>query len=95
MIFTDLAARKEARVLGLQSQLRRSVVSIPSNIAEGYGRKHHMDTVQFFYIAQGSAYELENDLSFIDEPELAFLLDKLSKVRLAGLVNHQKSQISN
>ncbi|MDB5136041.1 MAG: four helix bundle protein [Mucilaginibacter sp.] len=86
---------------GLQSQIKRCVVSIPSNIAEGCGRNHRKDSMQFFYIARGSAYELETqlylayDLGFTDELTLKLLLDKLLRVRvlLAGLIKYQKSQI--
>lgn len=118
MIYTDLDAWKEARLLvklvynalatfpkeeifGLQSQIKRSVISIPSNIAEGSGRNHKKDTLQFFYIARGSAYELETqlylsfDLGFIDNGLLNSLLNQLEKVRklLAGLINYYKSQL--
>ncbi len=47
---------------GLTLQIRRSAISIPSNIAEGIGRNHTKDTLQFLYIARGSAYELETQL---------------------------------
>ena len=40
---------------GLTSQLRRSVQSIPANIAEGYGRYYYTETVRFCYIARGSS----------------------------------------
>ena len=57
---------------GLTSQIRRSVVSIPSNIAEGYGRKTTADYIRMLYIAYGSICELETqmllagDLEFIE-----------------------------
>jgi four helix bundle protein len=44
---------------GLVSQLRRAAVSIPTNIAEGYGRETSGSFVQFLRIAQGSAKEVE------------------------------------
>ncbi|GAF73329.1 unnamed protein product, partial [marine sediment metagenome] len=44
---------------GLTSQMRRSAVSIPSNIAEGFRRYHNKEYKQFLYIALGSCAELE------------------------------------
>jgi len=58
---------------GLSQQLRRAAVSIPSNIAEGYGRKHKAEYNQFLSIAYGSLLELETqfllakDLNYIIE----------------------------
>lgn len=47
---------------GLSSQLRRAVVSISSNIAEGCGRRTDRDMIQFLYIALGSVNEVESQL---------------------------------
>jgi len=61
---------------GLTSQIRRSAVSIPSNIAEGYGRKTTLDYIRMLYISYGSVCELETqillagDLGFIEKGEL-------------------------
>ena len=50
---------------GLTSQIRRAAVSIPSNIAEGYGRNQTGNFIQFLRIAQGSARELETQLLLV------------------------------
>jgi len=45
-------------VFGLTAQLRRSAASVPTNIAEGCGRFHTRDFLQFLFIARGSLFEL-------------------------------------
>ena len=61
---------------GLTSQIRRSAVSIPSNIAKGYGKKTTLDYIRMLYISYDSVCELETqillteDLGFIDKSEL-------------------------
>ena len=57
---TDKFPQKE--MFGLISQMRRSVVSITSNVAEGFSRNTNKDKYQFYSIAQGSLTELQNQL---------------------------------
>ena len=55
---------------GMAAQIRRAAVSIPANIAEGYGRDQTGSFVQFLKIAQGSARELETHLILAKESDL-------------------------
>lgn len=52
---------------GLISQINRSVISIPSNIAEGSGRTSEKELIYFLNIAISSSYELETQLILINE----------------------------
>ena len=52
----------KSEVFGLGDQLRRAVVSIPSNIAEGNGRTSPKELVHFLSIARGSVYEVVTQL---------------------------------
>lgn len=66
---TALFPRDE--LYGIVSQMRRAVVSIPSNIAEGFGRKTNKDTGQLFIVAYASALELETQLLLAQDIHLA------------------------
>lgn len=55
----------KSEMFGLTSQMRRSSVSIPSNIAEGSRRKTTKDKAQFLHIAFGSGSELETQVEII------------------------------
>lgn len=48
---------------GLVMQMRRAAVSVPSNIAEGYGRHHRPEYIQHLYISRASLMELETQLT--------------------------------
>jgi len=67
---------------GLSQQMRKAAVSIPSNIAEGYGRIHKAEYKQFLSVAYGSLSELETqyllsiDLKYISKSEI---VEKLLK----------------
>ncbi|SEA10817.1 four helix bundle protein [Desulfuromusa kysingii] len=62
---------------GLTSQIRRSVVSIPSNIAEGSSRGGRKDFIQFLMIARGSAAELETQIMLALKIDYVSDIDKI------------------
>jgi len=61
-IYTLTKNLPKEELYGLTSQMRRSAVSIPSNIAEGFRRYHNKEYKQFLYIAMGSCAELETQI---------------------------------
>ena len=85
---------------GLTSQMRRSAVSIPSNISEGAGRNTSKEFVNFLHISQGSLSELDTQselakrLNYINEAEwkeLDNMLLEEDKV-LTGLIKYKKEK---
>ncbi len=83
---------------GLVSQMRRSAVSIPSNIAEGAGRNTKKEFVHFLHISQGSLSELDTQvelafrLQYIDEntwETIDSMLIEEDKI-ISGLIRSQK-----
>jgi len=60
--FTDRLPQKED--YGLTSQLRRSALSISANLAEGFGREHTRDKLNFYYDSRGSLTETKNHLIY-------------------------------
>lgn len=87
---------------GLVSQMNRSAVSVPSNIAEGAGRNSSGEFVQFLGIANGSANELftqiviSNKLGFVNDETLEMFEDRIDKTQrsiynLSKTLNNQKN----
>lgn len=71
---------------GLTSQIRRSAVSIPSNIAEGAGRNSNKEFAHFLGVSNGSAYELQTQLLIaknlnLINVSLDHLLDQLDQIQ--------------
>src|SRR5919202_95477 len=80
------AAFRKQETYGLALQLRRSAVSIPANIAEGFRRRGKADKARFMNVAEGSVEEcryfliLSSDLGYGDTSNLSNLLDEVSRM---------------
>ena len=77
MVYEMVQTFPREEIYCLSSQLRRAVVSIGSNIAEGSGRGSRREYIHFLYIARGSAYEVETQTIYADD--LHFLTPLQSK----------------
>jgi four helix bundle protein len=88
----------KSEIFGLTSQLRRSAVSVPSNIAEGQGRLSDKSFAVFLGHARGSLFEMETQielacaLGFIDNRKLDALLKECSEI--ARMLNGLLATIS-
>jgi len=88
---------------GLVAQLRRAVVSITSNIAEGFSRQSYKDKLYFYCMALGSLTEAQNqllisrDLKYVITEEFNKIAEQAIKVSkiLNGLIKSSKSIIHN
>lgn len=87
-------------IYGVTSQIRRSAVSISSNIAEGVGRSTVNDTLHFLHIARGSIFELDTQLQIaleigmMDVSSFSAINSKLTSTKkmLNAFINYYKSK---
>ncbi|QEK52159.1 four helix bundle protein [Pedobacter aquae] len=99
-IYHVTASFPKEEQFGIISQMRRCVVSVPSNIAEGCGRQHIKETIHFLSIARGSLYELETqihiskDLHFINEVDFNKTLQSIEHVGklINGFIRFQNTK---
>jgi four helix bundle protein len=96
---TSLFSRDE--LFGLTSQMRRSAISITSNIAEGFGRRSMKEKLQFYFIARGSLIELYNQLIIAKDvgymttsifEQLEAMFNKVHRL-LNGLITKTKESV--
>ena len=85
-------------VYSLTSQLRRAVVSVSSNIAEGAARSSNKEFVQFLYIALGSLAEIETQviiaekLGYLNDAKELFKRMSSIKQMILGLIKYLKGR---
>ena len=101
-LYTETKIWPKEEVYGLTSQIRRSAVSIPSNIAEGYGRNSTGDYIRFLQIASGSLYEFQTQLEisfrlcylnegkYVEINSLSIEIEKMLSSLISKVKNSQK-----
>jgi len=99
-VYRVTARFPKEELYGLTSQIRRSAVSVPSNIAEGYGRKSTNDYIRFLQISMGSLYELQTqlqiarNLTFIGDTAFQAIYESTREIErmLSSLINKVKAK---
>ncbi|MFZ0304281.1 MAG: four helix bundle protein [Terracidiphilus sp.] len=94
-IYSVTDAFPKSEMYGLQSQMRRAAVSVPSNIAEGHGRLNDGHFRQFLASARGSLFELQTQLEIagsrklVDQKDVKDLMDASEEIArmLNGLLH--------
>lgn len=99
LIYQNSKSFPKDETFGLTGQMRRCSVSIPSNIAEGCGRRTSADTIQFLHISRGSLYELETQLfialdqGYLNKENFDILFGQILKCKklLNGFIKYYKN----
>lgn len=103
LIYTATKKFPKEETFGLTSQMQRAVISITSNIAEGFGRQGYKEKIQFYYLAQGSLTELKNqiitakDIGYLNQESFKELMDQanISHQLLQGLITKSKTFLNH
>ncbi len=99
-IYKITSTYPKEEMYGLVSQIRRAAVSIPTNIAEGNGRLHQKEYINFLSISRGSAMEVEcllivsKDLAYINQTKFQELSRKCQSIihMLSKLINYLRNK---
>ena len=102
-IYKETRDFPKSEMYGLTNQIRRSAVSITSNIAEGFGRQGMKEKIQFYYLAQGSLIELKSqllvarDIKYLKEDDFKNLAEQVNKAHalLQGLIKKSKEFLNH
>ncbi len=100
-IYRLTRAFPKEELYGLTSQVRRAAISVPSNIAEGQGRRTRAGFVQFLSIASGSVKEVETQiliaerLAYVKQADASAVLELAAQVArlISGLWNSLRRNI--
>ena len=95
-IYEKLLYFPKEELYGLSSQIKRSAISIPSNITERKGRKTNKEFIQFLHIALGSLFELQTQLELAEKLNMTRDISEIKKITfeiekmLNSLINSKK-----
>ena len=101
LVYQMLKSFPKEEQYGIMSQIRRSAVSVPANIAEGQARQHTKEYLQGLYIAKGSLAELETHLiiseklNYLSQENLTVIEKMATQIRMAlnGLIKSLKNKL--
>ena len=98
LVYNKTREFPDTEKFSLTSQMRRSAIAIPSNIAEGYARKNVKELIQFLYVSLGSLSELETQviiskrLGYLLSNDMEELIEHLRRM-LLNLIKYHRSKI--
>ena len=92
LVYELVKAFPQEEIYALSSQLKRASVSIPSNIAEGYGRNTDRSFSHFLDIARGSLFEIETQL--VIAKELGFITNEKIYQELLNQIEEESKMIN-
>jgi len=92
-VYTLTAGLPQSEAFGLIAQIKRAALSVPGNIAEGFGRYHYMDKAKFYLNARGSLYELKSHL--LIARDLRYLKRSQPVSDVLGLVDNLGVKLNN